>query len=1248
MAGGERYIQKYTMIPTMTGTCEGAILIESISGGSAPYTITVQGAADGPNYNFTSTKANVYNLCEGSYSVAIVDANGATNSLPEWVGVSAHTYPTISAAVTTTACTTNQNKYCDMTIWSAGTNWESHEAILKRAYNYNLYKDGELIRTMRVNSGNTHQTFSGLTNGQYYLGISDDAPHVYEYDTGTNWATACCSGANATYSGALFLSATTSAYTINTQFAPGAWYPDWSWSPSPPTKQQTGLYYNGIITDQPNMWFFTGNSTTGELNPIDYTISNPNSGRTTNTDRLWYLGIRGQTMVPGTNQGPTGTEGGKDLSGGTITGKDYTGTFYYNPYIEKFVVWTVLSGSTGYGWMTLNPTTPNYNISPIPFVGSLPVGGDPSMPSAYLPNPISADTVASINTNIAADTDNATFQYSGTDLGMYYTIDYADGQVKDWDEVGQTDNPLADGDCKPLILHQNATGYIASAVTQTFLSPCEYLDYTFETNYGQSGLTNPTSGIVLAAKTDKKGYYGPKGLTHILSLEFNVASGATVYYNRGGMEAYSFQRDLYGTYKTEEGVTTNPYSVKSVVGYREFESKVIGIDGPYTATTATLWKQGFIRIKVTRSGSQGEDFKIEMTDSMGNTSDIQTEATVSQPELNTFRTYFTMNFSLIDTSTWVDVEGGNKHAPSWATGTELLKFLGGVKYGYIGDCSGTTWFNSVFTGTCGSYSLVDGDWRATTNSGVTLTTTDTNHVIKTKNSCLFDPKCTPHIPQIRPRMEGYLQSFITPDIFISGGSKGYDRLEQLKIYNLSADTSAPFNFIYTGDTSDMTLKRLYPQLNIHRYDANQKRFALVADYKYILDNLEPITGVTYDEFYGMIGYGMSSLDYSATTYIPFSALSTGSSSEYIIKSNFISKDKTTTEPVWVETHQNLDEVIFDATTDSYFVLVNHPPAPQLNIAGLDYSDNPGCRLVYQNYVVKGVPAFDSNSAFTYSAITLNFEPTSKIIVVTNGLTLKQANSNEFYSLSGLSQTGDYMIQKNRLYFAPTSVKDEDLISLIYPADKGRSYHNQSVTVGIPGTGSGSTIYQNGTYYFINLDYEAVGATVIALNGTILQETKDFVRVGDKLIQVLKPLYNKVFGLKPTDVLNLYYLTQYLVVGNASVKTPQLIVQYDKTLNYIEEIELNVRDILGNTVQKLTKKMKLGDYGTKAFTFTITVPYPGTYTYNVISKRQYHLMIGKTLTLNNTTRDIRFVMDSAVFYSPYNLPTTATGSTVSWN
>ena len=686
--------------------------------------------------------------------------------------------------------------------------------------------------------------------------------------------------------------------------------------------------------------------------------------------------------------------------------------------------------------------------------------------------------------------------------------------------------------------------------------------------------------------------------------------------------------------------STSPQQTRDV-GYLEFEPKVLGITGPYL-DEHSMQTQGYIRIKVTRSGETGEHFKIEMTKTMGNNSGVQSNAIKDIGDPNPY--FYTLQFSLIDSSTW---SGTRYSAPSWVKGDELLKFLGGVKIGYMGGQQGTSWFHPEFTGNCNTRSV---DPRGPDNrplgttSAVTLTDVNTNLVDTTKNTCLYDPKCSPKIPQIRPRMQAYMQTFKTPTTFVSGSSRSYDELKDLKIYNLSADTSAQFNFVYTGATSDMTLKRLYPQINIHRYDHQQKRFALIPDYKYIIDNLESISGTTYDDYYGTLTYGTSSLDYSASTHIPFSALSTGTSYEYIVKPNFISKDKTTTDPVWVEIEQNLDEVKF-TSEDSYFALTSSPPEPQLNIAGINYDTNVSCRLVQQNYTVTDVPAFDSNSAFTYSAITLNFEPTSKVMVVVNGVVLREVPGNSFVGLSGIAQTGDFAFQDNRLYFSPKSVDNNDMVTLMYPAEKGRSFHNQSFVVEAPQTGSGATIYQNGSYYFINLDYQSVGGIVIVLNGATLQANKDYVIIEEKLIQLINPTYP---NLATVDTFNLYYLTQYLVVGNASIKTPQLVVQYKKTLNYVEELELVVRDTSGNTVQNLTKKMKLEDYGTKAFTFTVEVPYPGTYTYNVISKRDYPLLMGKILTLRNTTRNIRFVMDKEVFYSPYNLPKSVTGSTVSWN
>ena len=1284
MGTGARYLHKYTIIPTQSGESQGMILIDAVSGGTPPYTVVVTKEGEP---SFSSKSFNNYNLSEGVYQFLIVDALGGKNNTTNDLVLTAYTMPTYSAAVTTTACTTNSNKYCDITIYSAATNWESHEAILKEAYYYNLYKDGKTVRSMRVNSGDTSQTFSGLTNGDYFLQIVGAVPSTQYYDTGQNFADACCSGVNATYSANTFFSAITSAYTRNSYFSPSRFWPGWSWSPSVPNTQITGIYKNGIVTDREDMWFFTGNSTTGILNQLNWESSNPNSART-ESNRLWYLGVTGQTMSPGEDKGPTGytvgtgsnQQGGEDLSGGTITGDDYAGTFFYNPYIEKFQMWGLVSGASGYGWFTINPTHKNYNIDTL--VGSKNAAG------VSLPNPLSADNVSNIGTVAAARPGRGTFQYSGVGTQEYYSIKKWDSwNVATWRTIVTALNSDIVADTEGLYLAKNDTKPFGSATTQTMLSPCEYLDYTSEITYGNSGTTHNTSGIVLAAKTDDKGYYGPKGVTHMLTLEFYRTSGMTVYYNRG-QDAYSFQRKLYGStistvrptvdappytdmlldVNTEYVGLVKPKTPKSKwpfasgaktddlkysptsppsSAYRQFESKVLGTNGPYAAEHP-MASQGYIRIKVTRSGTLGEYFKIEATRTMGNNGEgeLQDQASVGVGEPNPYNVDFQLQFSLLDSSTW---SGDLYSAPGWVEGNELSKFLGGVKIGYISDSYSTCWFHPEFTGSCNTSDYVNDSDHGTggrivgSTSGVTLTDVDTNHVQTTKDTCNFDPKCTPKIPQIRPRMQAYLQTFKKPTTFVSGCSRNLDKLKDLKIYDLSGDTSAKFNFIFTGETSDMTLKRLYPQINIHRYDPQQKRFALVPDYKYLIDNLHTISGRTYDDYYGIMDYGLTSLDYSASTYIPFSALSTGTSYEYIVKPNFISKDKTTPDPVWVEINQNLDEVKF-TPEDSYFVLTSPPPKPQLNIAGLDYDINPSCRLAQQNYTVTDVPSFDSNSAFTYSAITLNWEPTSKIIVTVNGVVLTQSPGNSFDGLSGGSQTGDFVIQEGRLYFSPKSVNNNDLVTLIYPAEKGRSFHNQSFTVESPTTGSGATIYQNGTYYFINLDYESLGNIVVVLNGATLQPTKDYVRVGDKLIQIINPTYN---NLATTDTFNLYYLTQYLVVGNASVKTPQLVVQYDKTLNYVEELELDVRDMSGNTVQSLTKKMKLEDYGTKAFTFTIEVPYPGTYTYNVISKRDYPLLIGKTLTLTDTTRDIKFVMDSAVFYSPYNLPESVTGSSVTY-
>ena len=105
---------------------------------------------------------------------------------------------------------------------------------------------------------------------------------------------------------------------------------------------------------------------------------------------------------------------------------------------------------------------------------------------------------------------------------------------------------------------------------------------------------------------------------------------------------------------------------------------------------------------------------------------------------------------------------------------------------------------------------------------------------------------------------------------------------------------------------------------------------------------------------------------------------------------------------------------------------------------------------------------------------------------------------------------DYKMTYNgptRITFREKTVKNGDLVQVIYPSTTSKNFYTQTVTVvGNPTTNSADTIYRDNFYYYINLEYPALGATALVYNGQILVENTDYQRVGNSLIQLLTLTY----------------------------------------------------------------------------------------------------------------------------------------------
>ena len=772
------FINEYNVKPTISGQSIGSIDVVNVSGGTGPYTVSWSGAT--VNGYTTSTQWDQYNLAEGVYLATITDTN--SNEGTTTVYISAYTNPTFSALVTSYSCVTNPNLYCEVTVYSAGTN-NLFSQYTAGTFNYSLYKDGSLFESKTISTADTQtaQIFKNLTNGEYMLNIGREQSLTRNFKITDSQCTATSISVSATSNPAYRLSAITSAYTVNSHFAAAEMYVG-----NTPGFYTTGLHNWGQVLDAGGHWLFTGNTDSGGV--IDYPNVNPNTARTTDTDRYWYLGVSGASdCQEGWNCGPTGPNtdpvvavSQKDLTGATINTSAFRGTYYYHKYLNKFFMWDSTTGVTNsdYAWVTFNPTADRDSK------------GDP----------VSSEIIT---------------QKSSTFEMLALT---AAGATNIFPYVGESDvvgdyrgyaSRLQNNYCTTAIKHP----FISGDTSRTSLiSPCSYLDYTHDVYLFQSGGSESSASAVLAYFRDNNGTYGESGATHYITLDFLKESGTTVSFNKG-QSARAFQRDIYG----EEIIVGNPEDsddpeVQEIViqaqqqaiqqfeeeypdlansagggdeegpldggeegdgsshedlfqiyseieefiiiyeeillrllsdsdlneyvstQYKEFSTTILrnGPGGGVTPSGAhrspydleyAMTTQGAIKVRVTRSGSIGERFKIQMTPTMGDTgAAYATNATLNiSASSATFKTYHEINFDLTDSTTW---SGTSQSAPTWVTGTELQRFLGGTRVGYmIPDFFGI-FYGIGLTGTGANYTVKPTAPTFTSNnSAITLTET---------------------------------------------------------------------------------------------------------------------------------------------------------------------------------------------------------------------------------------------------------------------------------------------------------------------------------------------------------------------------------------------------------------------------------------------------------------------------------------------------------------------------------------------
>jgi hypothetical protein len=309
----------YNVQNTLNGVCTGGISNILVSGGTAPYVVTWTGLTT----TYTANTFNLTNLCASDYEATITDIDGNTGKTI--LTVSALTEPSLIVSITNSACTTDTNKFGEITVDSSTTTTNN--------YRYEIRKSGKLLSTYYGDTGSTSHVFGDLKNGEYTIKVVEQKPTTIKTIADNSGCTSYDYFDDGKYSG-WTISTLFGKWTNYVPFAPFRLEFNAGWGPGYPSSFSfpLGLGPNGITySKNPSVWLYTGTTTT----------------RLTDTSTDWYLGTSAFTMNEGGDVGP-------DIG---TTDSDI-GKFYFNTHINKFILrWPTLNSAVG--WVTIDPTV-NY------------------------------------------------------------------------------------------------------------------------------------------------------------------------------------------------------------------------------------------------------------------------------------------------------------------------------------------------------------------------------------------------------------------------------------------------------------------------------------------------------------------------------------------------------------------------------------------------------------------------------------------------------------------------------------------------------------------------------------------------------------------------------------------------------------------------------------------------------------------------------------------------------------------------
>ena len=920
-------------------------------------------------------------------------------------------------------------------------------------------------------------------------------------------------------------------------------------------------------------------------NPYVWFYTGNTLTRKTDLGQDWYLGVSALTTEEGNNNV------GPDIARSVTN----IGKFYYNSVISKFVYLWPSYGAV-ISWITYDPRE-NYGIP-----------GNPR--SSNLTGATSGFSI----TNVSA---------------VDVTVDPSSGNVAAFSGIypdGGTDGKFY------------ASSTANNASIGGMLSLCSYNNYSWQTTFNATA-DNDNVYIFLSAFRDDTAKYGPSGVTYSLYLQFNGTSGKIAIGQQAGSSGYGIKRDGYQFRNCFQGActTNNPNAGKvTLAAYGTYLT-------PFSAGTGSWNNIGAVRVKVDRTGTVGEQFKIQFTETMGSGS----SATRAVGQSNGYNSRYDINFNLLDTSTWSGNTFSAYDSYDFLDRYDLCKFLGSKKIGYgQGSQPSLSFYHITFTGNPSQQDILPpdcGNSQGPSNTiTITATTGTTTNIIKTNNTSSYS-STEPNVPRVNPRVNVSLQTMPSPNVSIVGLSKPNVKLNTqignkpaLSVYNASQGGGGEIKVYYGGNNADMLLGNMYAKFRIYPYITEEEMVATAPVYEAIFDTLPSY----YDST-------SQSNILSASTFIPWSGFCTGSSWEYIIRPSYLFKDKTSSNDIWIDTASYPSSKMVSNSQDFYMALVKDPPIPVLALDNFRIPLNRPAQLTSESVLVEGMPETTSEA---FSSATYRHDIRSAIasipFVTVNGVAVSEGVSGytaeavvpipndpsgrTITNVHNFLPTGDYRLSlgNKSITFFPETVQNGDQLQILYDAVGGSWAEFFTVPETVTTTNTEIIFEENG-YYYVNLQKQSLGAVMLAINGVIQGDGVSYVKTSDTRIQLLA----SPDTYKSGDTFGLFYKTIYMVVGLSMNKEPQIPINYLKDKSLIDTIRVRLFNEDGNVVQELNQTIAADIVGAVYRTFTLLPPAPGNYEYRVSITRQYPLLNGESVYATSQTDVVPFEITRNVFYSP---------------